>query len=64
MDDFILTGKDEFINEITEKVKSKLYILKMEDGVFRFTGIDMRKVGDKTEISMNEYANSLEKMNI
>ena len=52
------------MNEITEKVKSKLDILKMEDGVFRFTGIDVEKVGGKIEISMNDYAKSLEKINI
>ena len=64
VDDFILAGKDEFINEITEKVKKKLDISKMEDGDFRFTGIDVKKVGDKIEISMNDYAKSLEKINV
>ena len=48
------------MNEISEKVKRKLDILKMEDGVFRFTRIDVEKVGEKIEISMNDYANSLE----
>ena len=47
---------------ITEKVKKKLDISEMEDEVFRFTGIDVKKVGDKIEVSINNYANSLERM--
>ena len=38
VDDFILAGKHEFMKGITEKVKEKLYISKMEDRAFRFTG--------------------------
>ena len=32
----------------------------MEEGSFRFTGIDVNKLGDKIEVSMNNYSNSLE----
>ena len=32
VDDFILAGEYEFVEEITEKVKKKLDISKMEDG--------------------------------
>ena len=46
MDDLVLVGKDEFVDEITEKVKSKLDISKMKDGIFKFTGINVRKVED------------------
>ena len=42
MYDFILAAKNEFVNEVTEKVKSKLDILKMEDEVFIFTRIGVR----------------------
>ena len=64
VDDFILAEKDEFIEEIMEKVRKKLDISKREDGEFCFTGIDVQKVGDKIEVSMNDYANSLEKIDI
>ena len=62
--DFILAGNNEFVDEITEKVQSKLGISKMEDRDFGITGIDVREVGDKIEILMNDYVSSLEKINI
>ena len=37
---------------------------KVEDDKFRFTGIDVEKVGDKIEISMNDYAASLEDVEV
>lgn len=36
----------------------------MEDKIFRFKGIDFKKVGDNIEVSMNDYANSSETINI
>ena len=64
MDDFILVGTREFMREITEKIKEKLEISKLEDDVFRFCGIDMLKEEDRIVISMEEYAKSLEKLEI
>ena len=64
VDDFILAGRERFIEEITERVKIKLDISKMEDLVFRFTGIDVKKTEGGIEISMNDYAGSLEKINV
>ena len=42
VDDFNLVGTNNFINEVTEKIKKDLDILKIEDGEFRFTGIDVK----------------------
>ena len=64
VDDFILAGMAEFVEEITDKVKKKLDISKIEEGAFRFTGIDVQKIEDKIKVSMNDYANSLEVVNI
>ena len=63
VDDFILAGTREFLREITQKIQEKLDISKLEDNVFRFTGIDVFKE-DRIVISMEEYAKSLEKLEI
>ena len=44
VDDFILAGKEEFVKEITKKVKEMLDISKKVDGAFRFTGIDVTRM--------------------
>ena len=61
VDDFILAGNEEFLEEITNKIRKKLDISKLEDKDFRFTGIDVNKVGDSLEFSMDEYAKSFDK---
>ena len=60
VDDFMLAGIGEFVTNITEKVTSKLDILKIKDGVFRFTGIDIKKDKEKIKVSKNDYAKCLE----
>ena len=64
VDDFILAGRSEFMKEITDKIKEKFDNHKLEDDLFRFTSIDVKKEGDKILISMNKYARSLNKMEI
>ena len=39
-------------------------VLKVEDDKFRFTGIDIKKVEDGIEISMEDYAESLKEIEI
>ena len=48
---------------VTEKVSAALDVSKVEDDSFRFTGIDIKKV-DGIEISMEDYAESLEEIEI
>ena len=64
VDDFILACTAEFMEEITEKVKKKLDISKLEDNIFRFTRIDVFKEEDRIVIIMEEYAKTLEKLEI
>lgn len=64
VDDIYIAGYLCFVKIITEKVSEVLDVLKVEDGKFRYTGIDIKKVGDGIEISMNEYAESLEEINL
>merc|ERR1712105_511692 len=49
---------------VTEKIKKALGISKVEDSEFRFTGIDVKKIGDQIALSMNDYAASLEDVEI
>ena len=39
-------------------------MLKIEDNRFRYTGIDIKKVENRIEISMDEYAESLEEIKV
>ena len=64
VDDFILAGTDKFLDEITSKIAQKLEISKLEDNEFRFTGMDVKKDGDVIVVSMEDYAKSLEKIEI
>merc|ERR1712030_150068 len=60
VDDFSLAGTDEFLETVTEEVKRTLDVSKIEDGRFRFTGIDIEQIDGRIELSMEEYADSLE----
>ena len=64
VDDFDLAGTEEFVEMVTEKVGVFLDVSKVEDDSFRFTGIDIKKVEDGIEVSMEDYAESLEEMDI
>ena len=44
------------------KVKRELDISKIENEVLRFTGLYVKKVRDYIEVSMNDFANSLERI--
>ena len=64
IDDFNVAGSVEFVAVITEEIRKALDISKVEGSAFRFTGINVRKVGDQIELSMNDYAASLEDVEI
>ena len=61
VDDFSLAGNKEFLESTTAEIKKHLDVSKIEDGKFRFTGIDIEQMADGSiELSMEEYAESLE----
>ena len=64
VDDFSLAGTEEFLDIVTEEIKKALDVSKVEDGRFRFTGIDVEQFDDRIEISMDDYAASLEDIEI
>ena len=64
VDDFNLAGSEEFLEAVTEEIKKVLDMSKVEDGRFRFTGIDVESFEDRIELSMNDYAASLEDVEV
>ena len=62
VDDFNIAVGASFVELITEKVSIELDISKVEDDKFRFTSIDIWKTEDGIEISMEDYAESLEEI--
>ena len=59
VDDFFIAGTDEFLDWFEQMVKNNLKVSRVEHGRFRFTGVDIFQDGNKIEVSMNAYANSL-----
>ena len=64
VDDFSLAGSKDFLETVTEEIRKTLDISKIEDEKFRFTGIDVQRFDDRIEISMADYAASLEDISI
>ena len=64
VDDFNLVGSEKFLEKVTEEIKKVLDVSKVEDGKFKFTGIDVESFEDRIELSMNDYAASLEDIEI
>ena len=62
--DFNLAGSEKFLESVTEEIKKVLDVSKVEDRKFRFTGIDVERFEDRIELSMNDYAASLEDIKI
>ena len=60
MDDFYIAGTPDFVKQIIEHVGRELTVSKVEEDCFRFTGLDIKKVDDGIEVSMKDYAESLE----
>ncbi len=59
-----MAGKKKFVDRITEEIGKALDVSTVESECFRFTGIDVKKVKEGIEISMEDYAKSLEEVHI
>merc|ERR1712237_132668 len=64
VDDFNMAGNNDLVSMVTEKIRAALDISKIEDRLFRFTGIDVEQKDDSIVISMNEYAKSIEEVKV
>ena len=56
VDNFNLAGTDEFIEKVISVVEEELMVSKVEEDVFRFTGLDVKVVTDGIDISMENYS--------
>ncbi|XP_064085415.1 uncharacterized protein LOC135200740 [Macrobrachium nipponense] len=55
-------GKREFVDMIKELLMKNFTISKVESSEFRFTGIDIVKTREGIEVSMEDYAQSIEEI--
>ena len=62
VDDFQIAGGDDFNEKVLNKLKDTLTVSKVERDHYRFTGIDVKKSGDSIELSMEDYADSIEEI--
>ena len=59
VDDFTIAGTREFVNRIVTGIKKKFTVSKVEENNFRFTGLDVKTNDEYIEISMEDYADSI-----
>ena len=60
VDDFTVAGEEEFVKRIVKGVSDKFTMSKAEEDEFRFTGLDVKAKNGKIEVSMEDYASSVE----
>merc|ERR1712115_7961 len=59
VDDFTIAGTQEFVNRIVKGIKRKFTVSKVEENNFRFKGLDVKTNDEQIEISMEDYADSI-----
>ena len=64
IDDFDVAGQKKFVEMLIREISKVLDVSTVESDCFRFTGIDVKKVKGGIEISMEDYAKSLEEIQI
>ena len=57
-----MVGTTEFVEEIISVVEKELTVSKVEEDVFRYTGLDIKSVSDGIKISMEDYSRSLKEI--
>ena len=60
VDDFTIAGEEEFVKRIVKGISEKFTVSKVEENEFRFTGLDVKAEKGKIEVSMEDYAKSVE----
>merc|ERR1711867_260877 len=64
VDDFDVAGRKKFVEMLTKEIGKALDVSTVETDCFRFIGIDVKKMKGGIEISMEDYAKSLEEIQI
>ncbi len=59
VDDFTIAGNKEFVERIVNGIKEKFTVSKIEEDKFRFTGLDVKVEDGKVQVSMEDYADSV-----
>ena len=59
VDDFNLAGTPDFIKDVISLVEKELTVSKVEENIFRFTGLDVRAVETGIKVSLEDYSDSL-----
>ena len=62
VDDFNLAGKKRLVIKVTEEIEKALDVSTVESDCFRFIRIDVKKMTEGIEISMEDYAKSLKEV--
>ena len=60
VDYFTVAGEGEFVERIVKGVSDEFTVSKVEEDEFRFTGLDVKANNGKIEVSMEDYASSVE----
>ena len=62
MDDFTIAGDVEFVRKIVKGIQERFTVSKIEEDKFRFTGLDVKAECRKIQVSMEDYADSVEEI--
>merc|ERR1712243_317967 len=62
VDDFTIAGTQEFVQQIVAGIEEKFTVSKVEEDNFRFTGLDVKTKDGKIEVSMEDYAESIQEI--
>jgi hypothetical protein len=62
VDNFNVAGTCKFVDSVIEVLNTELKVSKVEKNKFRFMGVDIEKTANGIEISMEDYAKSMEKI--
>merc|ERR1712115_174233 len=62
VDDFTIAGDTDFVKRIVTGIKERFIVSKVEEDKFRFTGLDVKAKNGRIEISMEDYADSVEEI--
>merc|ERR1712121_611365 len=62
VDDFTIAGTQEFVQRIVAGTEEKFTVSKVEEDNFRFTGLDVKTKNRKIEVSMEDYAESIQEI--
>ena len=62
VDDFTIAGDIEFVQRIVKGIQERFTVSKIEEDKFRFKGLDVKAENGKIQVSMEDYADSVEEI--